>query len=177
MAKITSAGLLPFRRRGEHLEVFLAHMGGPFWERKDARAWSFPKGEYQDGAEEPFDVALREFAEETGHEPPEGPFVDLGPVKQPSGKVIRLWAVETDLDPATVTSNRFEMEWPKGSGKTQSFLEVDRAEWYSPEVACEKLVKGQTPFVDLLLERLDQPPVRSGLDHAATEPTLQPQLF
>jgi predicted NUDIX family NTP pyrophosphohydrolase len=143
----TSAALLLFRR-GETLEVLIAHMGGPFWARKDAGAWSIPKGEYT--SELPLDAALREFAEEMGSPPPPGEIVPLGSVKQSGGKVVTAFALEGDFDLAGFHSNTFEMEWPRGSGRMQEFPEVDRADWVTVEVAREKLVKGQLPVLDAL---------------------------
>jgi len=148
----TSAALLLFRRR-DGLEVLIAHMGGPFWARKDARAWSIPKGEYTD--EEPLAAARREFAEEMGSPAPDGDVIALGAITQSSGKVVTAFAVEGDFDLAGFRSNTFELEWPKGSGRIQEFPEVDRAEWMSEAVAREKLVKGQVPFLDALLEHLE----------------------
>ncbi len=148
-----SAGLLPFRitRGDQKLEIFIVHPGGPFWAKKDDRAWSIPKGEYEDD-EDPSKVAEREFSEELGVAPPTGNRVDLGELRQPSGKRIRAWAVEApDFEVAELASNEFEMEWPPKSGVTQSFPEVDRARWVSAAVARKKLVKGQVGFVDLLL--------------------------
>lgn len=149
----TSAALLLFRRVGE-LEVLIAHMGGPFWARKDAGAWSIPKGEYSSGDEEPLAAALREFAEEMGSPAPPGDPVPLGTVKQSGGKAVTTFAVEGDFDLAGFRSNTFEMEWPRGSGRMQEFPEVDRAEWVTVDVAREKLVKGQVPVLDALLTHL-----------------------
>lgn len=148
----TSAALLLFRH-GETLEVLIAHMGGPFWARKDAGAWSIPKGEYT-SEEEPVDAALREFAEEMGSPPPPGEVVPLGSVKQSGGKVVTAFALQGDFDLAGFHSNTFEMEWPRGSGRMQEFPEVDRAEWVTVEVAREKLVKGQLPLLDALRAHL-----------------------
>lgn len=150
----TSAALLLFRRHGE-LEVLIAHMGGPFWARKDAGAWSIPKGEYT-AEEEPLAAALREFAEEMGSPPPPGDPVLLGTVKQSGGKTVTTYAVEGDFDLAGFHSNTFELEWPRGSGRMQEFPEVDRAEWVTVDVAREKLVKGQVPVLDALLTHLDE---------------------
>jgi len=147
----TSAALLLFRRRGA-LEVLIAHMGGPFWARKDAGAWSIPKGEYTD--EEPVKAALREFEEELGSPPPEGPVIPLGSVKQSGGKTVTTFGIEGDFDLAGFHSNTFQLEWPRGSGRMQEFPEVDRAEWVTVEVAREKLVKGQVPVLDALLAHL-----------------------
>ncbi|MFI7673456.1 NUDIX domain-containing protein [Actinophytocola sp. NPDC049390] len=149
----TSAAFLVYRHGADGLEVLIAHMGGPFWARKDAGAWSIPKGEYTDG-EEPLAAARREFAEEMGSAPPDGEVVPLGTVKQSGGKSVTTFAVEGDFDLAGFRSNTFELEWPRGSGRTQEFPEVDRAEWLPVEVAREKLVKGQVPVLDALVERL-----------------------
>jgi len=144
-----SAGLLVYRRRGNEIEVLLVHMGGPFWSRKDAGAWSLPKGEY--GAdEEPLAAARREFAEELGLPAPGGRALDLGEIKQPGGKVVRAWALEGDIDTDAAQSNSFELEWPRGSGTVRSFPEVDRAAWFDLQSARAKLVKGQGGFLDRL---------------------------
>lgn len=151
-----SAGLLLFRRAADGtLEVFLAHPGGPFWARKDAGAWSIPKGEH-DPAEQPWDAAAREFAEEIGVAAPPGRRLDLGEVRQPGGKRVTAYAVEADLRIDAVRSNLFEMEWPPRSGALQSFPEVDRAEWFALDEARVKLLKGQAPFLDRLIDQLDQ---------------------
>ena len=152
MAK-RSAGILLYRVAGGAPEVLLVHPGGPYWARKDAGAWSIPKGEYEDG-EDPQSCALREFDEETGVELPPGELAELGSVKQKSGKVVTAWAAEGDLDAGAVTSNTFTMEWPPRSGTTAEFPEVDRAGWFEIETAREKLVPAQTEFLDRLLERL-----------------------
>ena len=143
----TSAALLLFRRR-DALEVLIAHMGGPFWARKDAGAWSIPKGEYTD--EEPLDAAVREFAEELGSPPPEGPVIPLGTVRQSGGKTVTTFAVEGDFDLAGFRSNTFELEWPRGSGRIQEFPEVDRAEWFDLERAYAKILTAQAPLLDRL---------------------------
>ncbi|MFD9890098.1 NUDIX domain-containing protein [Amycolatopsis sp. NPDC059027] len=148
MAAKRSAGLLLFRRRDGETEVLLGHMGGPFWAKKDAAAWSLPKGEL-DPDEQPEAAARREFTEELGLPAPEGEYRELGEVKQ-SGKVVTAWAVEGDLDPADVVPGTFELEWPPRSGRLQEFPEVDRAEWFTLDVAREKLVVGQRPFLDRL---------------------------
>lgn len=157
-----SAGILMYRNSGSTLELLLVHPGGPFWAGKDLGAWSIPKGEY--GADEdPLGAALREFAEELGGAPPQGPLLELGELVQPSRKVITAFAVEGDLDPATLDSNRFEMEWPPKSGRMQSFPEVDRAHWFTPAEAREKIQPGQSPFIDRLLAQLKSlPRKRSG---------------
>jgi predicted NUDIX family NTP pyrophosphohydrolase len=149
-----SAALLVYRRGGEDgLEVLVGHMGGPFWARKEARAWSIPKGEY-DGAEAPLAAARREFEEEIGSAAPQGPVADLGELRQPGGKVIVTFAVEGDLDLSGFRSNTFTMEWPRGSGQVREFPEIDRAEWMSLGRAADMLVKGQVPILDALRERL-----------------------
>ena len=150
-----SAGLLLYRVRDGELEVFIAHMGGPYWANKDEGAWSIVKGEYEDG-EEPLAAARREFLEETGSSPPDGPTVELGEVRQSSGKRIVAWAIEGDFDPGGVVSNTFSIEWPPRSGRQQQFPEIDRAAWFDTTTAREKLVKGQVPFIDAL-ERTRQP--------------------
>lgn len=146
----TSAALLLYRHGTDGVEVLIAHMGGPFWARKDAGAWSIPKGEYTDG-EEPLAAARREFAEEMGSAPPDGEVVPLGTVKQSGGKSVTAFAVEGDFDLAGFRSNTFELEWPRGSGRLREFPEVDRAAWVPVAVAREKLVKGQVPVLDALL--------------------------
>jgi predicted NUDIX family NTP pyrophosphohydrolase len=145
-----SAGLLMYRGAGAGLAVLLVHPGGPFWARKDLGAWSIPKGEYAVG-EDPLTVAQREFAEETGVRP-RGKFRPLGDVKQEGGKHVSAWAVAGDLDPAALVSNVFELEWPPRSGRKRMFPEVDRAEWFSPEEARAKILAGQRPFIDRLVE-------------------------
>ncbi|NBH06260.1 NUDIX domain-containing protein [Amycolatopsis sp. SID8362] len=149
MAGKRSAGLLVHRGRGETLEVLLGHMGGPFWAKKDAAAWSLPKGELEPD-EEPEAAARREFTEELGLPAPSGEYVPLGEVKQSGGKVVTAWAVAGDVDPVAVVPGTFTMEWPPRSGRQQEFPEVDRVAWFSLEVAREKLVKGQLPFLDRL---------------------------
>jgi predicted NUDIX family NTP pyrophosphohydrolase len=143
-----SAGLLMFRRTGDGIEVLLVHPGGPLWARKDAGAWSVPKGEY-DEREDALEAAKREFAEETGFTPCP-PYLALGTLKQPGGKILSVWAFESDCDPSTLVSNTFEMEWPPKSGRTASFAEVDRAEWFGADAARGKLNRGQVAFVAAL---------------------------
>jgi predicted NUDIX family NTP pyrophosphohydrolase len=149
-----SAGLLLYRVSPEGVvEVLLAHPGGPFWARKDAGAWSIPKGEYEP-SDDALAAARREFREEVGLDPPAGEPVPLGEHRQPGGKRVTAWAVGGDLDVTDATSNTFEIEWPKGSGTRRSFPEVDRVEWMSVSVAREKLLKGQLVFLDALVELL-----------------------
>lgn len=148
-----SAGLLLYRRRDGALEVLIAHMGGPFWARRDARAWSIPKGEHDDD-EEPLAAALREFAEELGAPPPDGPTLALGEVRQAGGKRVAVFAREGDFDADHIDGGTFAMEWPPRSGRTATFPEVDRAEWTRPGRARERLVQGQVAALDALLARL-----------------------
>jgi predicted NUDIX family NTP pyrophosphohydrolase len=151
-----SAGLLVFRRSADGVEVLLGHLGGPFWRRRDAGAWSVPKGEYVP-PEEPRAAARREFEEELGLPVPAGELVDLGTVRQSGGKVVTVWAVEGDLDPAAVVPGTFQLEWPPGSGTVQEFPELDRVAWFGLVPAAEKLVSGQRTFLDRLAERLASP--------------------
>ena len=150
--KRRSAGILLYRQPDGELEVLLVHPGGPFWARRDAGVWSIPKGEYEPD-EDPMTAARREFTEELGSEPPEGDLIDLGEVRQKSGKLVRAWALAGDLDPAAVTSNTFALEWPPRSGRTQQFPEIDRAEWFDIPRAREKINPGQGPLLDRLLDR------------------------
>ncbi|HWE50650.1 MAG TPA: NUDIX domain-containing protein [Bryobacteraceae bacterium] len=144
-----SAGLLMYRRADSGLEVLLVHPGGPFWAKKDLGSWSIPKGEYTE-EEDPLAAARREFQEETGFTVT-GDFVPLGELRQPGGKFVKAWAFEGDCDASRASSNTFPLEWPPRSGKTQVFPEVDRAEWFSIPEARAKLLKGQTAFLDALL--------------------------
>jgi predicted NUDIX family NTP pyrophosphohydrolase len=149
-----SAGILLYRRRNGAVEVLLVHPGGPLWARRDAGAWSIPKGEYGEG-EDPLAVALREFEEETGQRPPAESLVALGEVRQRGGKVVSAWAAPGDLDPQAITSNTFTLEWPPRSGVRREFPEVDRAGWFDPPTAREKLLAAQAELVDRLLAVLD----------------------
>jgi predicted NUDIX family NTP pyrophosphohydrolase len=148
-----SAGILLYRVMRGAPEVLLVHPGGPFWARRDAGAWSIPKGEYEPG-DDPRTGARREFEEETGAALPPGELIDLGSVKQKGGKVVSAWAAEGDLDADAVRSNTFTMEWPPRSGRTVEFPEIDRAGWFGVDAAREKLVAAQAEFLDRLLERL-----------------------
>ncbi len=150
MAKL-SAGLLLYRRGGGNLEVFLVHPGGPFWAKKEAGAWSIPKGE-PDAGEAPLAAARRELAEETGLAV-EGRFLPLAEIRQKAGKRVRAWAVEAEADPAAIRSNRFELEWPPRSGRRISVPEVDRAAWFALPTAREKINPAQAALLDEL-ERL-----------------------
>lgn len=149
-----SAGLMLFRRRGpEGVEVLLGHMGGPLWARRDAGAWSIPKGEYDEG-EDALAAALREFAEEMGAPPPPGTDIALGEFRQASGKRVVAFAREGDLEAGAIRSNTFTMEWPRGSGRQATFPEIDRAQWMAPSRARECIVRGQAPAIDALLAHL-----------------------
>ena len=143
-----SAGLLLYRRRGPRTEVFLVHPGGPYWARKDEGAWSVPKG-LVDAGEEELACARREFKEETGFDVDgSGPEHDLGTFRLPSGKQLHVWAIEGDCNPAELSSNLFEMEWPPKSGRTGRFPEVDRGGWFNRPQALLKIVTGQRPVVE-----------------------------
>jgi predicted NUDIX family NTP pyrophosphohydrolase len=146
-----SAGLLLYRRADDGPEVLLGHMGGPFFARRDAGAWTVPKGEYEPD-ETAWDAARREFQEELGLAPPEGEAIELGEVRQSSGKVVTAWAIEADLDPATMVPGTFRMEWPPKSGQIQEFPELDRVEWLGLERAREVIVTAQATFLDRLAE-------------------------
>ena len=150
MAKKKSAGLLLYRENSGGLEVLLVHPGGPFWQKRDDGAWTIPKGEFDDD-EDPLKAARREFEEETGTAPPDGEFLALKPIKQPSGKTVYAWAIDGDFDPANLRSNMFPVEWPPNTGKLQQFPEIDRAAWLTPEIAKRKILTGQVPFIDQLL--------------------------
>jgi predicted NUDIX family NTP pyrophosphohydrolase len=153
---VRSAGILLYRKGAGGLEVWIAHMGGPFWARKPTQSWSIPKGEYLPD-EEPLLAALREFAEEIGTPPPAVDYFELGAFRQPSGKIITVFAAESDFQPDGIVSNTFAMEWPRGSGTVQDFPEVDDARWVTESEARSKLVKGQLPLLDALLEHVGLP--------------------
>jgi len=150
-----SAGLLLHRTRNGRLEVFLVHPGGPYWSKKDLGAWSIPKGVFEAG-EEPLDAARREFREETGLEPPAGPFHPLGGIAQKSGKVVEVWSVPGDCDPATIRSQTILLEWPPRSGRNREFPEVDRAAWFDLEEARRRIVPGQVGFLAALERALER---------------------
>lgn len=153
MAKL-SAGLLLYRSCEGPVEVLLVHPGGPYWAKRDDGAWSLPKGEYG-ASEDPLQVAIREFREELGADPPKDRSpAFLGELRQPSGKRVCAWALEGDLDVGTIRSNTFAIEWPPGSGLAREFPEVDRAGWFGLGAARRKLVRGQVGFVDRLSELL-----------------------
>jgi predicted NUDIX family NTP pyrophosphohydrolase len=147
-----SAGILMYRGGRDRPEMLLVHPGGPFWARKDLGSWSIPKGEYAD-ADDPLAAAVREFEEETGMRP-SGTFAPLGELVQPSRKIVSAWAVAGDFDPAKLKSNTFELAWPPRSGRSVTFPEVDRAAWFSPERAREKILPGQREFIARLMKAL-----------------------
>jgi predicted NUDIX family NTP pyrophosphohydrolase len=149
-----SAGILMYRRSGPALELLLVHPGGPFWKSKDLGAWSIPKGEYSEG-EDALAVARREFEEETGARP-RGDCLALGEVVQPGRKIVTAFALAGDFDPATLRSNTFELEWPPKSGRKASFPEVDRAQWFTPAAARQKILKGQSELIDRLLKAIGE---------------------
>ena len=144
-----SAGLILFRESPK-VEFLLVHMGGPFWARKDLGSWSIPKGEFSED-EDPLNAARREFEEEMGSSVT-GEFIALEPIKQAGGKVVHAWAVRSDFNGASLRSHTFEMEWPPRSGRVQKFPEVDRAEWFSEEIARRKILKGQVGFIDQVMD-------------------------
>ena len=148
----TSAGVALFRRVANGIELLLAHPGGPFWRNKDDGAWTFPKGEHT-SEEDPLIAARREFREEIGLDL-DGEFIDLGSVKQSGGKIVRVFAAEGDCDAAAIRSNTFKQVWPPKSGRYVEFPEVDRAAWFSPPEAKQKLMAAQREFVDRLCARL-----------------------
>jgi len=147
-----SAGLLVYRRKPDGVEVLLAHPGGPFWAKKDAGAWTIPKGLVEQ-TDDVLATAQREFTEETGFVP-HGPFLPLSPVKQTSGKIVHAFACEDDFDPKQLTSNMFELEWPPRSGRVQRFPEVDRAAWFDLAAAMDRIIAYQRPFLAELQQKL-----------------------
>lgn len=149
MAGKRSAGILLYRSRDAGLEVLLGHMGGPLWSKRDAGAWSIPKGEYE-ADEDPVRAAHREFGEELGLDVPAGPLVDLGSATTSGGKLVTIWAVEGELDPGDVVPGTFTVEWPRGSGRVREFPEIDRVEWFDTAVARDRIVRSQRAFLDRL---------------------------
>jgi predicted NUDIX family NTP pyrophosphohydrolase len=149
-----SAGILLHRVRDGTLEVLLVHPGGPLWASRDAGAWSIPKGEYGSD-EDPLVAARREFAEELGVPAPAGVLDELGQVRQRSGKLVRAWGLRGDLDSSAVASNTFELEWPPRSGTAIEVPEVDRAEWFTLELARGKINPAQVPLLERLQQVLD----------------------
>jgi len=151
---VQTAGILVFRRK-PRLEVFLVHNGGPFFVRRDKGFWTIPKGKIEEG-EEPLQTARREFEEETGLPLPVGELIELGKIKQVNNKEVAAWALEGEIDPARINSNRFEIEWPPKSGQMQEFPEVDRGEWFSLEKAVVKINAGQAELLTRLAEKFDE---------------------
>ncbi len=147
-----SGGILLFKYINGELNVMLVHPGGPFWTGKDNGSWSIPKGLFE-GNELPLEAAKREFKEETGFEV-DGEFIELGELKQPSGKIVHVWGLEKDIDAAKIISNLFSMEWPKNSGNFKDYPEIDRAGWFDISQARKKILKGQAPFIDELIEKI-----------------------
>jgi predicted NUDIX family NTP pyrophosphohydrolase len=150
-----SAGLLLYRwTSAGGIEILLAHPGGPLWAKRDAGVWTVPKGEFHEG-EEAWAVARREFEEETGHPVPDGAPTELGEIRQKGGKVVEAWALKGNLDPVTARSNTFPFEWPPRSGRWITIPEIDRVEWFAPDDARQRIKDTQTPFIDRLLDALD----------------------
>jgi predicted NUDIX family NTP pyrophosphohydrolase len=148
-----SAGILVFRKTRDEYEYLLVHPGGPFWAKKDLNSWSVPKGEFEED-EEPLEAAKREFEEETGSKIT-GEFIELIPVKQPSGKIIFIWGVEGEIDASDIKSNLFKMEWPPRSGAFKEFPEIDKAGWFEFETAKQKIISGQIPIIENLKKILE----------------------
>jgi predicted NUDIX family NTP pyrophosphohydrolase len=154
--KKQSAGLLVYRMNQARPEVLIAHMGGPWFAKKDKGAWSIPKGEYGTG-EDPKKVAHREFSEELSRPVPPGEWIELGTIEQKNNKTVIAWALEGDLDASGTQSNTFTIEWPPHSGQTQEFPEIDRAGWFNFETASEKLIAAQVEFLKRLADKLEVP--------------------
>ncbi len=148
-----SAGLIVYRKKDNTLEVLLAHMGSPWWAKKDKGAWTIPKGEYLED-EEPLHAAKREFKEELGQEPPSGELIELGQIEQNNNKTVIAWAVEADIDISAIKSNTVSIEWPPRSGKTQEFPEIDRAAYMNLADAASRIVVGQSILLERLAEKL-----------------------
>jgi predicted NUDIX family NTP pyrophosphohydrolase len=149
---VHSGGILLFRFKDNKLQVLLVHPGGPFWSWKDEGAWSIPKGVFE-AQESPLLAAIREFKEETGFEA-KGQFIDLGTIKQPSKKIVHVWAHQSDLDVSEFTSNKFTLQWPRKSGIIREFPEVDKVQWFDADGAKKKILKGQAGFIDRLIAKL-----------------------
>lgn len=170
-----SVGILLFRFRNKELEIMLVHPGGPFWAKKDEGAWSIPKGLVEEH-EDPLSTAKREFKEEIGVEV-DGEFIDLGKIKQPSRKIVHVFALEKDLDVTNIVSNTFTLEWPRGSGIVQEYPEIDKAEWFSVEEAKKKILKGQIGFIDRLIKILNYIPKKKSSDGDEKNENGQKTLF
>lgn len=152
-----SAGLLVYRSRQGKLEVLIAHMGGPWFTKKDEGAWTIPKGEYDPETEDALKTAKREFREELGQPAPDGDYKELGSTDQKNNKTVTAWAVEADVDVSHIKSNTFEIEWPPRSGRKQEFPEIDRAEWVDINQAASRLIQGQSVFMERLAQLLKAP--------------------
>ena len=161
MTARVSAGLLLYRPAGQGIEVLIGHMGGPLWARREAGAWTIPKGEYGPD-EEPLAAARREFAEELGLPPPDGRVLGLGSVRQSGGKTVTVFAAAGDLDPRAIVPGTFTMTWPPRSGALQEFPELDRVAWMAPERAARLLVTAQRAFLDRLLDAVGLPALPAG---------------
>jgi len=170
--KAHSAGLVVYRMSSGQPEVLLAHMGAPWWAKKDVGAWSIPKGLIEAG-EDPYETAQREFGEELGLAVPEGEFVELGEIEQHNRKTVTAWAIEADIDVGAIKSNTFKAEWPPRSGKTQEFPEIDRAAWFTLAEAAQKCVRGQAQLFERLANHLHVP---FGPEEASSPPQ-QGSLF
>jgi predicted NUDIX family NTP pyrophosphohydrolase len=155
--KAHSAGLVVYRIKAGQPEVLLAHMGAPWWAKKDIGAWTIPKGLVEEG-EDPFSAAKREFGEELSLPVPEGEFTELGDIEQNNRKIVSAWAIEADLDVSNIKSNTFKAEWPPHSGQQQEFPEIDRAAWFGLAEAGQKCVSGQAELFERLADRLGLPP-------------------
>lgn len=147
-----SAGILLYRFHNSRIEFLLVHPGGPYWAKKDAGAWSIPKGEFEEN-EDPLAAAVREMEEETGAKV-SGKFMELTPVKQKSGKMIYAWGIEGNFNPGEINSNRFEIEWPPKSGMKKSFPEIDKAAWFNPDEAKKRIIEGQIPLIEEIEKKL-----------------------
>jgi predicted NUDIX family NTP pyrophosphohydrolase len=168
-ARKRSAGILLYREHDGQREVLLVHPGGPLWSRRDVGVWSIPKGEYEP-EEDPLAAARREFAEELGVAPPDGTPRELGEVRQKSGKLVRAWALRGELDASAIVSNTFALEWPPHSGSMQEVPEVDRAGWFTLELAREKINRAQIPLLEQLENMLAGSPRH---DASGSRPTPQ----
>lgn len=154
---VHSGGILLFRYFNGRLQVMLVHPGGPFWAKKDEGAWSIPKGLLEEN-EIASEAAKREFLEETGFDI-DGEFIELGELKQPSRKIVHVWALEKDLDTAKIKGNTFSLEWPPKSGKIKDYPEIDKGQWFDVDEARKKILKGQAEFLDRLISRLKSVPL------------------
>jgi predicted NUDIX family NTP pyrophosphohydrolase len=150
----TSAGILLYRRREGVVEVLLVHPGGPFFGRKDLGNWSIPKGEVDEDDLDYEQTARREFLEEVGHPVPPGRLIELGSIRQKSGKIVHAWAIEGDIDTATMTSNLISIPWPPFTGRQTTFPEIDKWVYYGPEQARIHIKETQLPLVERLYAAL-----------------------